>query len=230
MQRHIFAVLVSILLLPTTSFAVLICGGDEPLSAKNFGEWPGLVDMVNDPSRVSHCWCNGSWWLSYRGGAAVLNRVLKEFSEVEAVERNVILMPATAPDDGQTAGKKRPTDPPDWRLHVVQGAVRAWHQHHGLESIYDVHPTLWVYISDRTPLNAIKIPNNIKLLQSADIKNRYIDAIANGSEALKEKAKEELQRFDDKIPKDGPAAEEYQSRLTAVEEFVRVNTSEKPTD
>jgi hypothetical protein len=229
MSRRLFAVIASVLLVPATSFALLIGGGKEPLAEGNYRDWPGLADVVNDASRVSWSWCNGSEWLLYRGDAAALNRVLREFAEVEAEQRPVVLLPFT-PRTAASDGAKQKFTEPDWKLHIVKGAVRSMHRRWGIESVDDLHPTLWVSVSERLPLNELEIPDNIRLLQTADIRRDYENGIRNGRERGPESAREALERFDSAIPQDGPAAEEYQARLAAIDEFVRQHAAAKPAE
>jgi hypothetical protein len=227
MTRRLFAALALVLLLPAVSFALGMCErGNKPQSPLNYPTWPGIIDVVNDVSRESLCWVNGDERFSYRGDTAALNRVLKEFSEVEAEELHVVLRPG--PGRLALIGRKATEasidasgDYADWELHVIQGIVRGHVLHEQLEAIYDMHPTLTVYVTERTDLKALKIPERIKVVQHADLRERYEDAYAFGDDRVRARVQRVIEEFDAETPKEGTAAEEFQSRLTAIQEFVR---------
>ena len=139
------------LLIPSTCFAVLTSTvGNKQLSAANYVDWPQLVDAINDPSRVFQVWCNGNEDFSYSGDTATLNRVLKKFARTEAQELTVVLRPG--PGHSVTVdGEKKQID---WSIHMIGGIARAMIQHHKLTSVWDMHPTLTIYVTDRLELNA----------------------------------------------------------------------------
>lgn len=227
MSHRTIAVIISVFLVPAMSFAMAMCQrGNKPLN-DNYSAWPGLIDVVNDVSRESWCWVNGDERFSYRGDTAALNRVLKEFAEVEAEELHVVLRPGP----GRlrllkTADKQVSKDPSDdaadCELHIIEGLARGHIQHEQLEAIYDMDPTLTVYVTERIDLNALQIPERIKVVQHADLRERYEDAYAFGDYRVRERAKRALERFDTETPQEGTAAEEFQSGLEAIQKFVRV--------
>lgn len=236
MPRRLFTVIASVLLLPATCFALAMCErGNRPQSAKNYEKWPGLIDVINDPSRVALFWVNGDERMSFRGDTTALNRLLKEFSEVEAEERRLVLLPGPGRLSliGKTA-EEAATDPEgnsaDYELHVIQGLVRGHAQHIHAESIYDMHPTLTVYVTDRIDLHELEIPGNIKVLQHSDRRRRFEVAIALGNVDLRNRAKRMLEYFDSQMPKDGPTADEYQSQLDAIAEFVKQHNATQPAE
>jgi hypothetical protein len=226
MRRLLIAAAV-VLVLPAACFALAFCvTGNEPQSAENYTEWPGLVDVVNDESRVSLCWVNGDETLCYRGDMAALNRVLNEFAEVEADERHLILLPAPGPGVAEDVGKQDPDLPADWHLHIVGGITRAVAREWELESVFEIQPTLRVYISDRIPLGELDIPAGIKLQQRSDLRQRYEDAVADGNDRAREFAARALEQLDTATPKAEADAAEYNARLKAIGEFVRERQTE----
>ena len=229
MPRRLFAMIASVLLLSTSSFAVVVVqSGNRPYPADPFNEWPGLIDVVNDASRVGIVWCNGNAWLSYRGDVSALNRMLKEFAEVEADARIVVLVPARRRTEVQDVAQRR-TNEPLWKLNVALGAVRK-HRQGKLRHIDDLNPKLWISIDDHIPLDALEIPDGITLLQTGDIRARHAQTIATGSKYVKMRAENELRQFEAEIPVEGPDAEEHRARLAAIEEFVRKHAAAKSLD
>ncbi|MFO1094620.1 MAG: hypothetical protein U0992_15140 [Planctomycetaceae bacterium] len=225
MRRHRLAAALSVALLPAVAFGMAMCErGNNPHSALNYPNWPGIIDVVNDLSRESWCWVNGGETLSYRGDTTALNRVLKEFGEVEAEELRVELLPG--PGRLQLLkSKEELTDPSDnnadWELRLLQGIVRGHVQHEGMEAIYDMHPTLTIYVTDRIDLNSLEIPARLKVLQHADLRQRYVDGVDFGDYKVRARAKQFLEKFDAKTPQTGAEAEEFKSRLAQIDAFVQ---------
>jgi len=157
MRRSLLTVIM-VLLLPATCFALAFSViGNEPQAAENYVTWPGLVDVVNDVSRASLVWVNGDERLRYRGEISDLNRVLKEFGEVEADERHLILLPGPGPGVSVDVNMENSAVPADWELHVLGGITRGVAQEFQIESVLEIHPTLRVYISDRIPLDKLEV-------------------------------------------------------------------------
>lgn len=212
MTRRPLKAIVLVLLLPAVSFAAAkFERGNRPKSALNYPNWPGIVDVVNDVSRESWCWVNGGEWLSYRGDTAALNRVLKEFGEVEAEELRVVLLPGPGrirlPQQTDYDESKDPSgNDADWELRILQGLAR-WHaEHKGQEAAADMEPTLTVYVSERIDLNALQIPKLIKVLQRADLHGR---------------AKLEREQFEAEKTVEDADADKFDSRLAAIQEFIQ---------
>lgn len=223
MTRRLAAVIACVLLLPTTGFALLICTkGNQPISAENFKRWPGLADVVNDLSRVSHCWCNGEDQMWYRGDTAALNRFLQEFAEIEADEREVILLPGSVRLYYPPAkpGAEATDDAPDWYLRVTQGAVRAVMLSDGRDLIASMDPTLTVYVTERIDMSQLQVPGGIQLIRAADRRERCAKGILSDNERMRADAQRELNRLDAVIPTDR-AADDIRVLSAKIDEFVR---------
>lgn len=54
--------------------------GNAALNEANFRDWPGIMPLVNHPSRVYHSWVNGNERFYYRGDAVALNDALRKFA------------------------------------------------------------------------------------------------------------------------------------------------------
>lgn len=224
MHRSMIAGVV-VMLLPATCFGLAFCvSGNEPQSPQNYTDWPGLVDVVNDESRVSLVWVNGDEWLSYRGGTAALNRVLQEFGEVEADELHVILLPAPGPGVAVDVGKADSSSPAEWQLHVLGGISRGVAREFEIESVMEPAPTLRVYVSDQIALNELEIPPKLKLLQQSDIRQRYEEALKNGNDRARQHAAAALERLAAQTPQPAAEGAEFAARLKMIEEFIRERT------
>jgi hypothetical protein len=190
--------------------------GNDPQPAGNYEAWPGLLDVVNDASRQALCWVNGNEHLWYSGDTAALNRVLKEFAEVEAEELHVVLLPG--PGQTKTIDGKEVNF--DWRLHVVGGIVRRHVDSEGLTRVWDVHPTLAVLVTERLDLGALAMPEGVKVLQWDDLRQRYVDAQVDGNDRTKEEAGRLLQELEKDAHREGEEADEYRDRIAQIRKYV----------
>jgi len=81
--------------IPTPCLGVVeLMDGNQPVRDFNDAAWPGLVAVVNDPSRV--LFASGpttEQTAFYQGDTAALERILRAFAAVEIEERVVILRP-----------------------------------------------------------------------------------------------------------------------------------------
>src|SRR5436309_2184984 len=67
--------------------------GNAALNEANFQDWPGIMPLVNHPSRVYHTWVNGNEHFYYRGDIAALNDALRKFAASKAEVHEVLLRP-----------------------------------------------------------------------------------------------------------------------------------------
>ena len=222
MRRLIPAAAAVCFLTPQFCHALMFCvSGNEPQSAANYTDWPGLVDAVNDPSRVQLCWCNGDETLWYQGDTQALNRMLVEFSEAELTEHNVVLLPGDGPLNKTEGGVSY-----DWMLHIVAGLARSRIERFQLENVQDVHPTLTVYVTDRIDLAVLHVPESVTLLQSGDLRTRCENALQNGTEQEQKYAQQFLDRLDSQSGATEGETQTYLTQIRAIQEFVKLHTEE----
>lgn len=144
--------------------------GNKPLNAANFQDWPGIVPVVNQKSRVYHRWVNGNEHCYYRGNTEALNNVLQKYVDTEEKVHEVVLRPGPATVSSLNASQ---TMDYNWSLHLVGGIARAMSQKDQGANIWSKHPILMVYVGGAIELEKIKIPKGITLLQLADLEQRY---------------------------------------------------------
>src|SRR5687768_5091056 len=68
--------------------------GNAPLGDGNFGDWPGILPVINDPNRIYQSWVNGNENFYFAGDTASLNQSLRHFAAVKTEAREVVLRPA----------------------------------------------------------------------------------------------------------------------------------------
>ncbi len=197
--------------------------GNQPQSAANYSRWPGLVKVVNQPSRQLLNWCNGNEHLSYRGDSEALNATLRDFAVIKASTRRVVLRP------GPLGVKSKF----DWQLHVLEGLARGMAEHTKTESVSDMVPTLTVYVSDRLDLEAIQFPPGLEITELNALRTRYETAQRTGNERTKKDARRLLQALDADSIRDEIGRQKYAARLKqihALVERIRKSETSKPTD
>ena len=208
-------------LLSIQSFALLTSEvGNKDLAAANYTDWPGLVNAINDQSRVQMVWCNGNEHFAYSGETSDLNRVLKNFAATDVPKLKVVLRPASG-ESVKVDGMQRAVG---WRINIVGGIARAAITEWKLDSVWQVAPTLTVYVSDLVDLKELEIPqvDKLEVLQLADLRKRYETAKGSEIELVKREATQSLNQLDTEAAKDGDAeaAKLFKRRLKAIEKFL----------
>jgi hypothetical protein len=201
-------------LLPTVCFGLLFTvEGNKPQSEANYEEWPKLVEVVNDPSRVRLVWCNGDEQLYYRGNTEALRRVVQKFSEVEADELRVVIRPALRIPKEQAF---------DWQLHITQGIASAGISRNGDTPVEDECPTLTIYVSENIKLPELIVPGNLVVDQLKDLKARYEKAKQTGNGHAKDAATRAIQALEADAARQGEEGKRYSAQLQGIDEWVRL--------
>lgn len=171
------ALLVGATAAPTVCFALMYSvEGNKPQSAGNYKRWPGLIDVVNQPSRQRLVWCNGAESFSYAGDTVALNLTLQRFAKVKCPTHTVVFRP------GPLFGKF------DWELNIVEGIARHFVEQEGISLVRNLDPTLVVYVSDKLDLDSVKLPPGVQIQQIRDLRLRYIKAQRSDIERVRSEA------------------------------------------
>ena len=210
---------------PAVCFGLAFCiSGNEPQSSANYSDWPGLVDVVNDPSRECLCWCNGDERLWYRGDTETLNRVLSEFAEIEGVDPHVVILPGP----GQILTRDGAEVPCDWRLRVVGGIARARCNQYEPNAVWDTRPTLTIFLTDRLNLDELTVPAGIAVSQWKDLCERYEAALHNDNEPTRKQAEQLLENLNTIANQEGDAADQVQERFAAIQAWAERRQNQRP--
>jgi hypothetical protein len=205
-----FAVAVGLLMLARGASALLMSvAGNAPQSAANYARWPGLVEVVNQPTRQQLVWCNGNEWLGYRGDTAALNATLASFAKVDSPAHRVVLRPGPA-HNGY-----------DWMLHISEGISRARVEREELQPVHDLHPYLEVYVSDRLELLALERPAPLKIEQLSDVRTRLAQALVSENAALRDAAERAIASYDRDPLREELGAAEYDEQLRRIQICVK---------
>ncbi len=153
--------------------------GNAPLNELNYRDWPGIMPLVNHPSRVYFTWVNGNEHLYYRGDAAALNDALRKFAGREAKQHEVILRPGPGVVKSFDGAK---TIPFAWNLHIQGGISRSTTRLHLASLVWPVEPVLTIYVDRDFDMAKLEIPNKVSLVTTAELGRRHREAIAKSSD------------------------------------------------
>jgi len=150
--------------------------GNKPLNALNYTDWPGLMPLINHPSRVYQLWVNGHEWFYYDGGADHLNDCLAKFAQVGVEVHEVLLRPGP-PAETKTFGGDAIKY--TWNVELMGGISKHLTTEPLGDKIWSPHPMLTVYVTDPATLSQLRVPKSVKLLELADLKRRYRQGLAS---------------------------------------------------
>ncbi len=148
--------------------------GNTPLADANFGDWPNVMPVINDTHRVYHSWVNGNENFFFQGDTESLNVALKTFAAIKAEKRTVILRPAPG---SVSSFKQDKTFVINWQLHLLGGIAKHMSTRDQGSYVWDPNPELIVYVGGTIVLDKIEIPENVDVLQVADLKQRYANGL-----------------------------------------------------
>ncbi len=191
--------------------------GNKPLNEHNFKDWPGVMPIINDKSRVYHQWVNGSEFCCYRGETNALNKVLVNFAKIKSKKLEVVLRPGPGTAQTFTKGK---TVEYDWRIHLNGGIAAHMATRDLGEKIWPTHPILTIRVTDRIDLDSLEIPENVTLLTLADLKSRYAQCLSSSDKTVRGwscGSLAELDKFDTEI------MNQIAAKLDDKDNWVRLN-------
>lgn len=192
--------------------------GNEPLSPQNYTDWPGVVPVVNDPSRVYCNWVNGNEHLYYRGDARALNAALRKFAQLENGPREVVLRPGP----GRTKSFEGKPVAFDWMLHLVGGIAGHLATLEKGDRIWSRSPVLHVYLGDRLKIGDLDVPDGIRLIGLDTLKARNLEALGSANQTVRGWGLGHLAELD---PYDPASVEVIVARLKDQEDWVRLNAA-----
>ena len=204
-----FGTVVAVLAFPTVARPEAYSEeGNKPQPASNYKDLPGVIDLVNQPSRQLLQWINGAESFSYSGDTDALNHALQLFTKIDSSTHRVILRPGPLYDKY------------DWQIHIVQGIARAGIKHHNTESVQDVAPTFVIYVSDKLKLDSLVIPANVQVQQISDLRTRYMKAQQSGNNATKRVAARSVKAIDEDPVLKALGKTKYHEQVRQISEFI----------
>ncbi len=193
--------------------------GNTALNAANFGDWPGIMPLVNHPSRVYHTWVNGNEHFYYEGNTAALNDALRKFSASKAEFHEVLLRPG--PCIAETFDRTK-TIPYNWNLHIVGGIARHMTTLELGSKVWSKTPTMTICVGKDIDLEKIEIPKDVSIVEIADLSRRYREAFASKDQTVRGWATGELAHLD---PYDAENMTAIAKLLNDKVDWVRLNAA-----
>jgi hypothetical protein len=156
--------------------------GNEPLIAANFNPWPGVMPVVNHPSRVYHVWVNGNEQCYYQGDVAALNDTLSKFAGVQTEARDVVLRPGPGEVSSFDGSRKLPFS---WHLQMFGGISQYVLRLEDGTKVWSDHPVLTIYTGGPIDLDKIEIPKGVTLLSVTDVKKRTLEGLKSKDKTVR---------------------------------------------
>lgn len=156
--------------------------GNEPLNAANFNEWPGVMPVVNHPSRVYHQWVNGNEQCYYQGDVTALNDTLRKFAGVQTEARNVVLRPGPGEVSNFVETRKVQFS---WHLQMYGGISKYVLGLEDGKKVWSDHPVLTVYTGGTIDLNKVEIPKGVTLLSVTEVKKRTREGLKSKDKTVR---------------------------------------------
>ena len=162
--------------------------GNQPLAEANHKDWKGIVEVVNDKSRVYTNWVNGNEHFFYAGKSKEVNAALANFAKVE-VDHHVVVL-RNGPATTQTFQKLVISY--NWQLHVVGGIAKIKAVDDVKDLDWQKDPVLTIYLGENIDLKSLEFPDGVTLaVRKEDEKQKgqqeLVDFVARWNEKQKKK-------------------------------------------
>jgi hypothetical protein len=190
--------------------------GNKPLYEDDYGDWKGIMPVINHPNRVYHRWVNGGEGFYFRGNTKAFNDCLSKFAALDADVREVVIRPGPATTqtfDGNMVSY-------DWQLELIGGISKHMTTLDRGSNIWSKWPTLTVLISNGIELKKIRIPEGVHVIELRDLKKRYREALLSKDKTVRGWGAGRLARLD---PYDKQSIETIGGLLSDEDDWVRLN-------
>jgi hypothetical protein len=219
MRKKVF-ILINVVLLCITNSLTWAAGtedfGNKPLSEFDYRDWKGIMPIINHPNRVYHRWVNGGEGFYFRGNTQVLNGYLSKFAVLDADVREVVIHPGPATtwtfDDDKVSY--------DWQLELIGGISKHLTTLDRGSNIWSKWPTLAVFIGEDIELEKIEIPEGVRVIELADLKEHHREALLSKDKTVRGWGAGCLARLD---PYDKQSLDTIAELLNDKDNWVRLN-------
>ena len=149
--------------------------GNAPIAGANYKEWPKLMPVINNPSRVYHTWVNGDERFYYQASVEQVNQLLTDFSNLTSKKKEVLILPQR--EDVSTFDKSK-SFPFNCQMQLVGGIAKATMTMKTKGDVFWPNaPRLTIHVAPGLDLKAIKVPAECTLVSLAQLKDRYNDGL-----------------------------------------------------
>ena len=186
MRRSIWKGLAALALLAVCSVPAWALGeesfGNEPQNEGNFKEWPGVMPVVNHPSRVYHTWVNGNDQSYFRGDTGAVNELIQRLADVKTEARELVLSPGpgTTRCFDQTREVKFTA-----QLQLFGGIAKYVTTLEQGTKVWSRHPVLTVYTGGAVDVTKLQVPKGITVLTLTEVKQRTREGLKSGDKTVR---------------------------------------------
>jgi len=156
--------------------------GNEPFDAANYADWPGILPVINHPTRVLQIWVNGNESFHYKSKVADINAMLADFAKVKKHKKLEVLV-RPGKHTAKTLGGDRGFEA-NVELSLVGGIAAGMAREHKGAVFWNTTPRLTIY-TEGIDLNALVFPERVELLQLDELGKRYRDALDSNSQSVR---------------------------------------------
>ena len=144
--------------------------GNKAINAANYKDWPEIMAVINNESRVYRSWVNGDERFYYETKPDQMNQLLVDFVKLKG-KKEVLIVPQA--DEVETFDKKQSFQY-NCQLHLVGGIAKMMAAKPKGDIYWPPHPRLTIYVTPTTDLKALAIPpKDVELVTLEEIKARY---------------------------------------------------------
>lgn len=156
--------------------------GNKPLNDANYKNWPNLMPVINNQSRVYHTWVNGDEQFYFRGSTEQLNQLLADFSKLKSKKKEVLILPQreqVRSFDGKQSFEFNVS------MHLVGGIAKHMAGRPKGNLYWPLEPQLTIYVTPETDLSELQIPGECQLVSLAEITKRYREGLSSGDRTVR---------------------------------------------
>lgn len=156
--------------------------GNKPLSEANFREWPGIMPVVNNTTRVYHVWVNGNEQMFYKTTTAELNELMRNYAVIPLAGLEIVVLPGP----GKVSNFDRDQEFTfHCQLHIVAGVASVMHKRENGEVFWPKTPRLTLRIDESIELDALEFPEGCKVTWSDELKQRFVAALDSDDQEVR---------------------------------------------
>jgi len=193
--------------------------GNHPLAPGNYRDWPGIMPLLEQPDQVYSTWVNGTEDFYYSGNIDAFNDALSNFAAAELEVHEVVIRPGPGIVDS-FRGERRTEFL--WHVNVVGGISRRLTEADKGEFVWRPQPTISLYVTDESQLDELNIPEDITLLNVADVSKRTRAGLSSSDQRVRGWGAYKLARLD---PYDETNLDAVIRLLDDDDDWVRLNAA-----
>lgn len=192
--------------------------GNKPLNDANYTSWPGIMPVVNHPSRVYQQWVNGNELLFYAGDMTALNDTLQKFSRTGCKPLEVVLRPG--PGVARTFAQKPVSC--QWRLQLMSRVSGYLLSRDRGKEVWPDHPVLTVYVGNGIELEKLVLPAGMQVTSLTTAKLRALGGFKSTDKTVRGWTAGQLVALD---PYDEGSRDAIAAMLKDDDNWVRLNAA-----